>query len=524
MNFDFRYYRSVFWRRFPYFVVIVAFFTSIGVTLAIILPPEYEARATLLVESAQIPDELAASTVRTDAEEQLQIIEQRLLTRRNMLDTAGRLDVFVPENRADMSATETVQEMRARTTIRSSSGRNSATLMTIAFRAARPNLAAEVVNEYVTLILQENVEMRTARAGDTLEFFEQEVERLGGELDAQSARILEFQTSNSQALPESGDYLRERQTTIEERVVQIERELATLRDQRVRVIEIFERTGALEETDAPQLSPEEQALNQAKQDLDNALLIYSEQNPRVKLLKSRVAQLEARVNTSAANPEPVAEEAEPADDSARALLNSQLSQLDRNMQFLDTEKARIQTELLQVQDALSQLPSNSITLDKLERDHNNVQAQYNLAIDRLSKAATGERIELLAKGQRIAVIEQATAPDEPTKPNRPLIAGAGAGLGLLFGIGMVLLLELANRSIRRPVELTDKLGITPIAVLPYLRTDNETKLRRFMVFAVLLVLLVLLPLLLFTIHTLYLPLDGIVEPFANRLGFSVSNQ
>ena len=41
----------------------------------------------------------------------------------------------------------------------------------------------DVTNELVTLILQENVSLRTNRAGDTLAFFEGESERLSGELD-----------------------------------------------------------------------------------------------------------------------------------------------------------------------------------------------------------------------------------------------------------------------------------------------------------------------------------------------------
>ena len=103
MKIDFRYYLSVFWRRFPYFIVVAAFFTSIGVTVAVLLPTEYEATATLLVESAQIPDELASATVRTAPTEQLQIIEQRLMTRANLLDTANRLEVFGPNALTEMT-------------------------------------------------------------------------------------------------------------------------------------------------------------------------------------------------------------------------------------------------------------------------------------------------------------------------------------------------------------------------------------------------------------------------------------
>lgn len=90
MKLDLKYYLRVFMRRSPYFILITALFSSIGLSVAMLLPAEYEARATLLVEAEQIPANLAASTVQVQAAEQLQIIEQRLMTRANLLEMANR--------------------------------------------------------------------------------------------------------------------------------------------------------------------------------------------------------------------------------------------------------------------------------------------------------------------------------------------------------------------------------------------------------------------------------------------------
>src|SRR6056297_261470 len=216
MNIDFKYYLAIFWRRLPYFVILTALFTSIGVSLAVVLPSQYRATATLLMEGAQIPERLASSTVETNSREQLQIIQQRLLTRDNLLDIADRLNVYgEAENR--MNASEIVQNMRSRTELRSDAGRNSATLMRISFRAENPNLSASVANEFVTLVLQENVQMRTNRAGETLEFFEQDVDRLGVELDTQSTRILQFQNENADSLPGSENFLRDERSQASDR-------------------------------------------------------------------------------------------------------------------------------------------------------------------------------------------------------------------------------------------------------------------------------------------------------------------
>ena len=104
------------------------------------------------------------------------------------------------------------------------------------------------------------------------------------------------------------------------------------------------------------------------------------------------------------------------------------------------------------------------------------------------------------------------APREPDKPNRPLIAAAGVGGGLALGLGLVLLLELLNRAIRRPAELTARLGITPFATLPYMRTSGQIRdaPRRSSVWRSL-VVLVGIPLGLWAVHTYVMPLDLLMD-------------
>ncbi len=156
-------------------------------------------------------------------------------------------------------------------------------------------------------------------------------------------------------------------------------------------------------------------------------------------------------------------------------------------------------------------------LDTLNRDYANIQMQYNSAVGRLASAATVERIELLAKGQRIAILEAATVPSKPTKPNRTQIAIAGIVFGAGAGGGLVFLLEFLNRAIRRPRDITKHLGITPIATIPYIHTPMELVMRRAVFAAVLAVLVLGLPAILFALHTYYMPIDLIVEKVVAKL-------
>ena len=60
MNSDIRFYWRLFLARLPILATIVVVCSAVGIGLALTLPPRYVATARLLVESPQIPDELAA--------------------------------------------------------------------------------------------------------------------------------------------------------------------------------------------------------------------------------------------------------------------------------------------------------------------------------------------------------------------------------------------------------------------------------------------------------------------------------
>ena len=91
---ELKYYASIFLRRLHYFLVVAVAISAAAVIAAFALPPAYESQTRLLLEAPQIPRNLAASTVNVGTREQLEIIEQRLMTRENLLEVARNQQVF----------------------------------------------------------------------------------------------------------------------------------------------------------------------------------------------------------------------------------------------------------------------------------------------------------------------------------------------------------------------------------------------------------------------------------------------
>lgn len=504
MNSDLAFYFELLKKRIPAMTVIFAICAAVGAAVAISLPPRYVADAKLLVEGAQIPDILAPTFNDTNANEQLQILQQRLMTRANLIDIANDFRVFKDE--PGLAPDDVVERMRDQTRINLNSGRDRATIMTISFEALSPTVAANVVNEFVTLVLAADAERRLATAGQTVDFFEQQVSNLDEALSKQSAEIVAFKEANKDALPEVLNYRLSQQSSLQERLNFNTRDLASLRDQRKRL----QSLGPLEATKTS-VSPSRQQLAAARANLSGLLATLPDSNPKVIALREKIELLEQQINgTSSTN-----SNASPAPATA---LQLQLSELSSEINFMEEDVARIEAELAELRLAIERTPEVAIRLDELEREYENTQARYVDAVNARSKAQTGEIIETGAKGERITPLEQAVVPSWPASPNRKLIAGGGVFVGGALAAAFFVLTELLNRTIRRPIDLARGLGVQPLATIPYIELPGERTKRRAIVAFVLLLIVAAIIAGLWFIHTRYMPLDLLFDRVIERVG------
>jgi uncharacterized protein involved in exopolysaccharide biosynthesis len=521
MNLDMRFYLSLFLRRLPYFLVFLAMGSAAGITLATVLPPVYEAEASLLVESATIDTD---GGINIDPQEQLSIIQQRVLTRASILEMVNRLDVYAPVDggaRERLAADEIVEDMRERISIRVSGGSDqrgsaTATIVRVSFTAPTAALAADVANEVVDLMLQENIDIRGATTTSTVAFFRTRLADLERELVENRAEYLSFQQANPNSLPDSLDFRRSQQAGAQERLLDLQRDETRLRDQRDTLVRVYEQTGQVLGAAAEQaarLTPEQRQLQDLSSQLTVMELTLAPTHPRVVQLRNQIAAVETVVN---AQQQSLGE----IDPTLGALseYDLRLADLDGQLEFIANQQAQIRAELEELRVSIEATPGNAIALEAMERDYANISIQYDQVAAQLAEAETSEVVDRTGRGERISVIENAIRPREPNSPNRPILAAAGIGGGFMLGLAFIVLLELLNSSVRRPVDLTKKLGITPLGAIPHIRTRWEILRRRSIIVAAFGVILIALPAGLYFVHTQITPLDVALNGVLVRLG------
>ncbi len=108
------FYWALFKRRWAYFFIPFVLIAPAGVAVAYLWPPTFLSEGKILVQSQQIPSELVHSTVTSAAQERIQVIQQRTMTRDNLIAIADKFQLF-PDKRTLMSVTELVELMKKNT-------------------------------------------------------------------------------------------------------------------------------------------------------------------------------------------------------------------------------------------------------------------------------------------------------------------------------------------------------------------------------------------------------------------------
>ncbi|HKK31772.1 MAG TPA: hypothetical protein VKA18_15415, partial [Alphaproteobacteria bacterium] len=450
--------------------------------------------------------------------ERLQLIEQRILARENVLDVIDRLNLFA--DRPDMTPTDKVDRVRAATWIdliafNSGSRRAPANVsaFTITYSESNPQIAARVANELVTRVLELNLQARSQQAQQTHDFFRQEVERLAADLISLETEIANYKKQNEDALPTT---LQARQGSLqatENQLFNIGQQRAQLEEQRRALTQRLETVSSLP---PPQqnLTTEEQQLASLKTTLAQQETMLTERHPTIRELKAQIAAMERVVASAGGGPSG-------ASTGQRLQiedLQAQISALNNQLRLLDEQEAKNQERKADLERTIAQTPRIEAALNALQRRHADLQTRYQVAVQKQASAATGEKLELDQKAERFEVIEQARVPVAPVAPQRTLIAAGGAIGALGLGVALTLLFELLSSAIRTGADLERSVQLRPIVTVPYIYTRAEVRQRRIIQVMTLLVFIVVLPSSLWLVDQYVMPIEQISERVLEKTG------
>ena len=261
---------------------LIAFVAVVGAVLSLMVAKSqtsvYEATAVLQIEAPRIQDERA--TAGSSAAQQLQLIEQRLMVRENLIAVIERNGLFA--DLPDSMLTTKVNILRQATTIQSVAGvpggsfgsGPSVSAIIVTVRLGDPVQAADVANDFAQSVLDQSTTAQAERTRETVAFFKAEEQRLGEEMAALDAEITAYKNENLDALPSRMDLRRDELASLRTNLDAVDNSIAILEGERTTlgaaqpVREVARRRIAEIETQISVLQSQRQGLDLQRRALD----------------------------------------------------------------------------------------------------------------------------------------------------------------------------------------------------------------------------------------------------------------
>ena len=153
-------------------------------------------------------------------------------------------------------------------------------------------------------------------------------------------------------------------------------------------------------------------------------------------------------------------------------------ELVRQTELLQQQRELITQNIRQIEAALLEAPEVERQLTSLNRQLEQLSAEYTVITQRRTEAAMSQLLESQDQAARFEILETAEPPAFPVSASRKKIAMAGGVATLIAALGLALVLETMNSAIRTASQLEAQLGVRPVIVVPHLQSRRSRILGR----------------------------------------------
>lgn len=474
--------RRRWWIIIPTLLVLVA-------TLLVIprLPKIYRSQTLILVQPQTVPRDYVKPTVTSDDSTRLQIITQEVLSRTGLQAIIDQLGLYKEEPAPDrLSRTlfhegkrtqeDIIEEMRADITVEPVVGDDprdpALAAVRISYQGQDPALVQEVTRQIASRFIEQNLKVREQQSEGTTEFIDSQLEAASKALNEQERRLEAFRATRMGELPEQqtanlqilGQLQASSQANTES--------LARARDQKTYLESILSTLSKPEQVG--QTSPSIQALLENRR----GELVIAEQSlkpdhPDVARLREEVKALEKL------SKQPVAVQAQtnPAGVSTdgRAQIRSQIVVLEEEIKRRNKQQTEIEARITDMQHRVEKLPAVEQQLSEITRDYQVSRANYEALLEKKNGSTMAAEMERRAKGEQFRVLDPASYPEKPYKPDVMQLMLLGALGSIAVGCALALLMEFKDKSINNIKDAEFYLSLPALAALPIMPGSNGRK-------------------------------------------------
>ncbi|MGC1495076.1 MAG: Wzz/FepE/Etk N-terminal domain-containing protein [Sulfitobacter sp.] len=220
------------------FVILLGCIAS--VIFALMQKHMYASSEVIQIEQPKIANDLAPSTVEGSSARRLQLIEQQLMARSNLLKVIEKFGLYA--NLPDLRDSEKVDMLRFAVSItgvaaarEGFSDDGTISVLTITAEMESAELAQAVAREFADLTRNMSAARRQEQTRETLEFFEKQEENLNRDIAALEEEQEQFRSKNDLSIEGSVEFRRAEITSLNEAILTLDRDIIAAQLARTRI-------------------------------------------------------------------------------------------------------------------------------------------------------------------------------------------------------------------------------------------------------------------------------------------------
>lgn len=453
-------------------VAVCALLVGLAVTVRAVrvLPDVYQSTTLIMVEPQDVPESYVKATVTTKVEQRLNALNQEVLSRTRLEAIIKDFSLF-PELHAEGAPPEKIIEtMRNKIQIQVFPRDNA---FRISYSDHDPRVAQQVTARLAGLYIDENLRIREEHVNGTTEFLENELQKVGRQLAEQEGKIQDYKQAHMGELPEQTDANSAALGRLNVQLQTIAMALSSAMERKL----LLEKQAAaarsfqpIDSAGKPSAEDPRVRLQLLEAQLSDLRSRYTDKHPDVVRTQRQIDSLRQQLSEAPSGGSKVAI-ALPA-ELLRALTDVQIE-----ISRLQKEKAQAEADIKLYQQRVENSFSRQQDLLNLTRDYDVTKKTYQSLLDKKLEAELSESLEQRQKGERFRVLDPASLPKAPFKPNRPLLLGAGAAVSLGLALLLPILLWQLDTSFHTPEEIA-AYSLPVLAVIPQAPTADIRKRHR----------------------------------------------
>ncbi|BAY60715.1 hypothetical protein NIES22_07750 [Calothrix brevissima NIES-22] len=388
-------------------------------------------------------------------------------------------------------------------------------VMQISYRSKNPQESADVVNFLMKSYIESNISNNRTEARSLREFLSKQLPEVENRVLRAEMALRRFKEKNRVvALDEEAKVGVEGLNQLSQEIISTQGQLVAAKTWSVGLQDqmALSTKQAVELTTLSQ-SPGIQSVlkeyQKAEDDLAVAKTRYTNDNPTIINLEQKAqalrSQLEGRVSQTIGTSADVPEQ------------NLQIGDLKQNLSQdlvkAEVERLALANRVMELQRAYLLNKRRLDILPALEQQQLQLERQLKVAritYEQVSKQLQESEIIENQKVGNARVLSEALVPDKPISPIIAINLALGGALGILLGIGVAILLEAMDSSLKTVEQAQDLLDYPLLGIIPKVETAKGNHDERTAALPVL--------------HNPYSPAAVAFEMFQTNLGFSICEQ